>query len=68
MHALCSALTLLVLGVLADAHHFAVALDDLALLAHGLYAGTHFHGIPSLLLGCGLLGPPGDAAPRQVIG
>jgi hypothetical protein len=36
-------LTLLVLGVLADAHDFALALDDLALLAHGLDAGTYFH-------------------------
>ena len=31
-----SALLLLVLGVLADAHDAALALDDLALLAHGL--------------------------------
>jgi hypothetical protein len=46
-----SALTLLVLGVLADAHDFALALDDLALLAHGLNAGTHFHGLPSFRIG-----------------
>ena len=39
------------LGVLADAHDFALALDDLALLAHGLNAGTHFHGYPSFVLG-----------------
>ena len=31
-----SALLLLVLGVLADDHDAALALDDLALLAHGL--------------------------------
>ena len=36
-------LALLVLGVLADNHDFALALDDLALLAHGLHAGTYFH-------------------------
>ena len=39
------------LGVLADAHDFSLALDDLALFAHGLYAGTHFHGYPSLPVG-----------------
>ena len=39
------------LGVLADDHDFALALDDLALLAHGLNAGTHFHGYPSFVLG-----------------
>ncbi len=36
-------LTLLVLGVLADDHDFALALDDLALLAHGLHGRSDFH-------------------------
>ena len=37
------ALTLLVLGVFANNHNFALALDDLALLAHGLHARSDFH-------------------------
>ena len=44
------ALALLVLGVLADNHDFAVALDYLALLAHGLYGRSDFHCISSYLL------------------
>jgi hypothetical protein len=36
-------LALLVLGVLADDHDFAFALDDLALLAHGLHGRSDFH-------------------------
>jgi hypothetical protein len=36
-------LALLVLGVLADDHDFALALDDLALLAHGLHGRSDFH-------------------------
>ena len=53
MHsALCIelALTLLVLGVLADNHDFAVTLDYLALFAHGLYGRSDFHCISSYLL------------------
>ena len=38
-----SALTLLVLRVLADDHDTALALDDLALLADGLNGRSHFH-------------------------
>ena len=38
-----SALTLLVLGVEADAHDLTLALDDLALLAHGLNRRSDFH-------------------------
>jgi hypothetical protein len=41
------ALLLLVLGVLADDHDAALALDDLALLAHGLYGRSHFHDVAS---------------------
>ena len=37
------ALTLLVLGVFANNHNFALALDDLALLAHGLDTRSDFH-------------------------
>jgi hypothetical protein len=51
-----------VLGVLADDHDFALALDDLALLAHGLHGRSYFH---LLYL---LLASPHDAAPGDVIG
>ena len=54
-------LALLVLGVLADNHDFALALDDLALLAHGLHGRSDFH---LLYL---LLASPGDAAAGQIV-
>ena len=38
-----SALLLLVLRVLADDHDFTLALDYLALLAHGLHGRSYFH-------------------------
>ena len=38
-----SALALLVLGILADDHDLAMALDNLALLAHGLDGRPDFH-------------------------
>ncbi len=38
------------LGVLADAHDLALALDDLAFFAHGLDTGTHFHRLSSLVM------------------
>ena len=38
------ALALLMLGVFADHHHAALALDDLALFADGLHRRTDFHG------------------------
>ena len=57
-----SALTLLVLRVLADDHDFTLALDDLALLAHGLHGRSDFH---LLYL---LLASPHDAAAGDVIG
>ena len=38
-----SALLLLVLGILANDHDAALALDDLALLANGLNGRSHFH-------------------------
>ena len=57
-----SALALLVLGVLADDHDFALALDDLALLAHGLDGRSDFHLIYLLLAS------PHDAAAGDVIG
>ena len=41
-------LALLVLGVLADNHNAALALDDLALLAHGLNGRSDFHFISSI--------------------
>jgi hypothetical protein len=37
------ALLLLMLGILADDHHAALALDDLALLANGFYRRPDFH-------------------------
>ena len=57
-----SALALLVLGVLADNHDFALALDYLALFAHGLHGRSYFH------LFYLLLASPGDAAAGDIIG
>ena len=54
-------LTLLVLRVLADNHDFTLALDDFALLAHGLYGRSYFHLIYLLLAS------PGDPAAGDVI-
>ena len=72
-----SALLLLVLGVLADDHHAALALDDLALLADGFDRGTNLH-VCNLLIrtACGrprdapalILAAPRNAAARQIIG
>ena len=69
-----SALLLLMLGVLADNHDAAFALDDLALFANGFHTRSYFHGgtpfasyggksfvkgaMPSFLLA---LAAPGDA-------
>ena len=39
----CLTLTLLVLGVFADDHHPALALDDFALFANGLHRRTNLH-------------------------
>ena len=58
----CLALTLLVLGVLADNHNLTLALDDLALLAHGLNGRSYFH------LNYLLLASPGDSAAGDIIG
>ena len=55
-------LALLVLGVLADDHDFTLALDDLALLAHGLHGRSDFH------LFFLLLASPHDTAAGDVIG
>ena len=52
------------LGVLADDHDFALALDDLALLAHRLHGRSDFHLLYLLLL----LASPGDAAAGQIVG
>ena len=57
-----SALALLVLGVLADNHDFTLALDYLALFAHGLHGRSYFH------LFYLLLASPHDAAAGDVIG
>ena len=58
---ICLALTLLVLRVLADDHDFTLALDYLALLAHGLHGRSYFH---LLYL---LLASPGDPAAGDVV-
>ena len=50
------------LGVLADNHDFALALDYLALFAHGLHGRSYFH------LFYLLLASPHDAAAGDVIG
>ena len=50
------------LGVLADNHDLALALDDLALLAHGLDGRSDFHCIYLLLAS------PHDAAAGDVVG
>ena len=55
-------LALLVLGVLADNHNAALALDDLALFAHGLHGRSNFH------LYFLLLASPHDTAAGDVIG
>ena len=57
-----SALLLLVLRVFADNHDAALALDDLALFAHGLYGRSHSHDVASLLQSGSALAAPGDAA------
>ena len=54
-----SALTLLVLGILADHHDLAMALDNLALLAHGLDRRPDFHSKFLLFKGCALERPCG---------
>ena len=51
------------LGVLADDHNFALALDDLALLTHRLNGRSDFHLNASLLLAS-----PGNTAACQVVG
>jgi len=55
------ALLLLMLGILANDHYTALALDDLALFAHGLYGRSHFHDVASYLY------PIGQLFERQVM-
>ena len=56
------ALSLLMLGVLANDHNTAFAANDLALFAHGLHGRSYFH------LFYLLLASPHDAAAGDVIG
>ena len=49
------------LGVFADNHDLTLALDDLALLAHGLNGRSNFHFVNLLFTS------PGDAAPGQIV-
>ena len=58
----CLTLALLVLGVLADDHDFTLALDYLALFAHGLHGRSYFH------LFYLLLASPGYSAAGDIIG
>ena len=55
------ALLLLVLRILTDDHNAALALDDLALFADGLYGRSHFHDVASYLY------PIGQLFERQVM-
>jgi hypothetical protein len=58
------------LGVFANDHNFALALDDLALLAHGLNGRSYFHNVlppVSLLALLGGFASPGDPTPCQII-
>ena len=48
-----SALLLLMLGILADDHHTALPLDNLALLADRLHRRTNFHGSLPPYMGSG---------------
>ena len=62
------ALTLFVLRVLADDHHAAFALDDLALFANRFDGRFHLHDwylLQGLLV---LFRAPGDAALGQIVG
>ena len=63
------ALSLLVLGVLADDHDLAFSSNDLALLADLLYRRLHFHGdtIPFCTFELWLFGSPGDTSLIQVV-
>ncbi|MPN20015.1 hypothetical protein SDC9_167391 [bioreactor metagenome] len=64
------------LRVFTNYHDFALALNNLALLAHGLHGRSDFH-VVYLLIACGLstdgraaaslLASPGDPAPGQVV-
>ena len=55
------ALSLLMLGVLANDHDFALALNDLAFLAHGLNGRSYFHLIYLLLAS------PGNSAAGNIV-
>ena len=70
------ALSLLMLGVLANDHDAAFAADNLALFAHGLHGRSYFHSSKPFLSAVGViycspgplsLGAPGDPAAGQVI-
>ena len=63
-------LSLLMPCILANHHYAAFALDDLALFANGLYAGSNLHGVFLLktLNRHGLrLAAPSDPASSQVV-
>jgi hypothetical protein len=58
----CLALSLLVLGIFADNHYLALALDDFALFAHGFDGRSYFH-----LFKPPLFASPGYSSARQII-
>src|SRR5512137_1178366 len=62
IRAIASALPLLVLGVLADDHHGAMAPDDLAVVAPRLDGRSDLHRVPRLLQ------TVGDSTPSEVVG
>src|SRR3954453_18657565 len=65
IRAIASALPLLVLGVLADDHHGAVAPDDLAVVAPRLDGRSDLHQVPRLLQA--IRDPtPGEGVGRQL--
>src|SRR6476619_5975338 len=63
----CSALALLVAGVLADHHDAAVATDHLALVTDLLDARVDLHVSPFWLGSAGLLVPVDDPTPSEVV-
>ena len=60
-----SALLLLMLGILANHHYMALALDDLALFADQFHGRSYLH--RCFLLSELRLAAPGDTAPGEVV-
>ena len=54
-------------GIGADDHDFAMALDDSALIAHRFYGRSYLHKLIPPIVGCTLLGAPGDTSFGKVV-